>query len=445
MNKSLGSADLQLGAFAVSSTDAPLCAPTISPSRLSRAHSPRRVNRARSGFVAAAFRAGAFPKFLGAIQPSTLSVAALILSAVAIGCAAPGEPYERKAPTPVAITDLTAVQFGSEVQLTFTLPQQSLDKRPLQALPTIEIYRDFFKPPAPGEPAPKSPASPTLLVTIPSAMEDRYFVQGHIHFTDTFGPHDFEKHPDSLAVYTVRTQISEKKPSANSNVASVHVFAPFDAIADLTTQVTQAGIVLSWTPPARTLAGATLSVGVYHIYRGVPDPFAAPGDPSKLKSPLVKIADAQAPPFEDTQFEFGASYVYSVRSVAQYPDASVESSDSNLAALTPRDTFPPASPQELIVVLVPAQGDASAHLELSWAISPETDVAGYNVYRSEQEGTQGSRINMDLLLTPAFRDMNTQPGHRYFYTVTAVDRAGNESPASAAASSGVPASGQANP
>jgi hypothetical protein len=34
--------------------------------------------------------------------------------------------------------------------------------------------------------------------------------------------------------------------------------------------------------------------------------------------------------------------------------------------------------------------------------------------------------------------MNTMPGHRYFYTVTAVDRVGNESPASAAAPGEVP-------
>jgi hypothetical protein len=34
--------------------------------------------------------------------------------------------------------------------------------------------------------------------------------------------------------------------------------------------------------------------------------------------------------------------------------------------------------------------------------------------------------------------MNVVPGHRYFYTVTAVDRVGNESPASAAASGEVP-------
>jgi fibronectin type 3 domain-containing protein len=41
--------------------------------------------------------------------------------------------------------------------------------------------------------------------------------------------------------------------------------------------------------------------------------------------------------------------------------------------------------------------------------------------------------------------MNVVPGHRYFYTVTSVDRAGNESPASTAASGGVPVESQTSP
>jgi hypothetical protein len=364
---------------------------------------------------------------------------------IVVGCAAPGEPYERKPPTPVAITDLSAVQSGSDVLLTFTLPQEAVDNRPLAELPTIEIYRDFFAAPAAGEPTPKAAARPTLLVTIPAAMEDHYTVQGHIHFTDSLRPQDFAQHRDSLAVYTVRTQISEKKPSANSNVASVRVFAPLDAITDLRTEVTHAAIVLTWTPPGTSPAGSAPGLGVYHIYRGTADSATSTGPPAALKPLLVKIADAQGPPFQDTQFEFNASYVYSVRSVAQYPDAALESADSNLAAVTPRDTFPPAAPQELIVAWVPAQPDVPAHLELSWAISSETDIAGYNVYRSEQAAAPGSRVNMDPLPTPAFRDMNMQPGHRYFYSVTAVDRAGNESPASAAVSAGVPAEGQVTP
>jgi len=36
-----------------------------------------------------------------------------------------------------------------------------------------------------------------------------------------------------------------------------------------------------------------------------------------------------------------------------------------------------------------------------------------------------------LLPAPVYRDMSVQPGYRYWYSVTAVDRAGNESTPSA--------------
>jgi len=345
----------------------------------------------------------------------------------------------------MAVADLSAVQAGNDVVLTFTIPQQAVDRRPLDQLPSVEIYRDFQTP----EQAHPS-AHPVLLLTVPAAMVENYVEQGHFRFSDELRPEDFAQHRDGVAVYSVQTRVSEKKVSAASNLASVRIYPAAEAIADLRTEVTHAAVVLNWTSPGKTLAGTAPPIAVYHIYRGVPDTSAPAGPEPKLKSPLVKIADAQAPPFEDTQFEFGASYVYSVRSVAQYPGgATIESSDSNLAEVSPRDTFPPAAPQGLVVVLVPRQGDAPAHLELSWSISPETDIAGYNVYRSEQVGAAGLRLNgtgaEKLLPTPAFSDMNVQPGHRYFYTVTAVDRAGNESPASAVVSGDVPAESQAQP
>jgi fibronectin type 3 domain-containing protein len=60
-------------------------------------------------------------------------------------------------------------------------------------------------------------------------------------------------------------------------------------------------------------------------------------------------------------------------------------------------------------------------------MNPETDLAGYHVYRSEQQGTPGQLVTPDLLLSPAYRDTSVQFGHRYWYAVTAVDRSGNES------------------
>ncbi len=365
-------------------------------------------------------------------------------SALLTGCAAPGEPYERKPPTPVAITDLTAAQAGNDVDLTFTLPQQGVDRRPLPQLPEIEIYRDFAKLPEAGQAISVAPPNPTLLVTIPAAIEDKYTEQGHIHYSDSLRAEDLAQHPDSVAIYIVRTEISEKKPSANSNAVSVRVYPAPDAIADLKTEVTHPAVVLTWTAPEKTLVGSTPVISSYRIYRGEPEPGATAQD-MKLKSPLVKIGETQSPPYHDEQFAFGTAYVYSVRSVVQHSGEALESANSNLAMVMPRDTFPPAAPQGLLVVLVPRQGDTAAHLELSWAINPETDIAGYNVYRGDQEGTQGTRLNTDLLLTPAFRDMNVLPGHRYFYSVSAVDHTGNESPFSAIIFGEVPAESQATP
>jgi predicted phage tail protein len=215
-----------------------------------------------------------------------------------------------------------------------------------------------------------------------------------------------------------------------------------DPITDLGAEVIHQGIILTWTPPQKTAVGTVAPIALYRIFRREVTQTTAPSptpQASQSQKLSVQIGDCPAPPFRDTQIQFGKTYVYTVRSVVQYPDLQIESLDSPPITVSPLDTFPPAAPQGLVVVLVPAQGAAPAYLDLSWSISAENDIAGYNIYRTEQEGAPGQKQNPELLRTPAFRDMNTLPGHRYFYTVTAVDRVGNESPVSVPASGEVPA------
>jgi hypothetical protein len=373
------------------------------------------------------------------------AAAALACATVLAGCASPGEPTERKPPTPQAVTDLSAEQSGNDVVLTFTLPQEAADGRTLDEVPSIEIFRDF-EPAGASASQQAPPANPTLALTIPSGMVDRYSKGGHARLVDTLQASDFEGHPSTTAVYMVRTRVSPKRDSQNSNAVSLRLYPAADPIGDLKAEVTPSAVVLNWTPPQKTLVGPVTSVGPYRIYRAeIGPPPAGGAEASKAQPALVKIGEADAPPFSDAQAVFGATYEYSVRSMVQYPDAAIESGHSNLVTITPKDTFPPAAPQGLVVVLVPAQEATPAHLELSWAISPETDIAGYNVYRSEEAGVQGTRQNTELLIAPAFRDMNIQPGRRYFYSVTAVDRSGNESPASGIVSGGLAAEGQPTP
>jgi hypothetical protein len=353
-------------------------------------------------------------------------------------CAAPGEPYERKALTPTSVTDLAATQIGNDVVLTFTLPKESVDHRKLKQPPTIEIFRDFRSTPA-------APATPILLTTIPSDMVVHIAAKDTARYQDTLAPQNFAQHPDATVMYFVRTRTSDKKVSANSNAVTLRVIPAALPIADLQASVVHAGIDLHWTPPQKTLDGSAPSISTYRIYRAeakmaaaqVAPPFAAQKSP--VMPPLLHIGDSSGPPFRDLQTEFGQTYIYSIRSVISDGHLQIESADSNLVTVTPRDIFPPTTPQGLLVVLVPARDGSPAYLELSWSISADNDIAGYNIYRSEASGTPGQKLNPELLLTPAFRDMNVLPGRDYFYTVTAVDRARNESPASAPASGQLPA------
>jgi len=363
-------------------------------------------------------------------------------SSLLAGCASPGEPIERRPPVPRAVTDLAAQQSGNDVILTFTLPKETVDNRELKQPPAIEIYREFRAVPATGNSgsASTAPANSALHVTIPSGMVDHYVEQGRVHYADSVKAEDFSQHPGSEAVYTVRGRASTKRESADSNAAHLRVYPAPDAIEDVTAEITHSGVMLKWTAPAKTLVGPAPPLAGYRVYRAEAETTAptAAGETPALKSPLARVGTSDSPAYFDTQVEFDHTYVYSIRSVAQYPDIMLESAGSRWVVVAPKDIFPPAAPQGLVVALVPTQGGTPAHLELSWAISPETDIAGYNIYRSEQAGAQGTRLNEQLLQTPAFRDMNGLPGRRYFYNVTAVDRAGNESPASTPASAGIP-------
>jgi len=392
--------------------------------------------------------------------------AAIVCALCVAGCASPGEPYERKAPVPTAIANLAAEQHGDAVVLTFNMPKESVERRPLKEAPEVEVFRAFAPPnSASGAPSASLPSPrpvPVLCATIPAADLEKYGDRGYVRYADALRPEDLARRTGWIAEYTVRTRTSDRKESADSNFVDLIVYPAAEAVNDLSAGVTQSGVVLRWSAPQKTATGPAPQISAFRIYRAdrTPAPPAAAnsaeseGAGSKVaagvlvkpvtvasgaESPLLKIGESTSAEFQDAQAEFGRTYIYSVRSVVQYPNEMLESSDSNLVEVTPKDVFPPAAPQGLIVVLVPREGEAPATLDLSWAISPETDIAGYNVYRSEQEGVLGTRQNRELLLTSAFRDMNAEPGHRYFYSVTAVDRAGNESQPSVPVSSGVPA------
>lgn len=357
---------------------------------------------------------------------------------VLVGCAAPGEPTPPSHPVPVAVTDLSAQQAGDAVQLTFTLPGKTITGDKLAEPPAVEIHRGTLKPD--GTP---DNNSFRVVYTIPGSLMDNYAVEGHVRFADSVPPEETRAHPGVTLAYRVRTRASRKRASADSNTVTARVYPVPERIASVQSRTTESAIELSWSAPARTSGDDPLpTVSSYHVYRGELDPSSADvasKDLTQAKwiSLLTLLASSPTTSYRDTFFDFGKTYLYAIRSVVLAGGNELESSDSAPVIVTPRDVFPPAAPQSLVAAVLPGAAPGSLEVDLSWSINLETDLAGYRVYRSEEPGTRGQPLTPDLLPTPSYRDTSVQPGHRYWYSVTAVDRAGNESEPSAPADTGV--------
>ena len=344
------------------------------------------------------------------------------------GCGAPGEPTPPVPAVPAAITDLSAHQLGDGVQLSFTVPSNTITGARLASAPAVEILRGALKPEGPPD-----PKSFRVVYTIPGALVENYRFGDHMRFSDPMAPEETKVHPGATVAYLVRTRASQKRASADSNVVSLRVFPVPERISSFEARVTETAIELSWPAPSRTSAGDPLPAKIaYRIYRSEINPADATRSP-EVPSPgrrdveAAPLATVDSERYSDTAFTFDHTYVYTARSVIQVENNSVDSADSESLTVTPHDTFPPAPPQGIVTAVLPGAMQGQLVVELSWSINLETDLAGYYVYRSEQEGIRGQLVKPDLLLTPAVRDTAVEPGHRYWYTVTAVDRAGNES------------------
>ena len=347
------------------------------------------------------------------------------------GCGAPGEPTPPSPPVPQAVLDLSAKQLGDGVLLVFTMPGKGTLGERLPQVPGFEVLRGTQR----GDGTPDARTF-RVVDTVPGALVSRYQQRGQVQFVDPVSPSDPQLRSGRPLIYTVRTFVSAKHPSLNSQDVALRLYPVAEAIGSLDALVTEQGIQLKWPAPARTSSGEALAgVKEYHVYRGELNgtPGAIPAAQSAQtlwKSPLQQLGTSGTNEYLDSGFDYGRTYAYLVRSATDSPAGPLESSDSPQAVVTPKDTFPPAAPEDVVATIQPGPGRGSLLVELSWSINLEPDLAGYRVYRSEEENGRGSLLTANLLPSPAYRDTSVQTGQHYWYTVTAVDQAGNESPRS---------------
>jgi hypothetical protein len=132
----------------------------------------------------------------------------------------------------------------------------------------------------------------------------------------------------------------------------------------------------------------------------------------------------------DRDVQPGQEWCYVVRSAASIEPV-IESAPSPEVCVAVKDVAAPAAPAGLAALV----GETA--IDLSWSPSGEADLAAYRVYRAA-----GDQAPQRLAEVPAgtteWKDKSPGRGGPHTYTVTAVDRAGNESAPSGPAEAHLP-------
>ena len=224
--------------------------------------------------------------------------------------------------------------------------------------------------------------------------------------------------------YAIRYVNASGQRAAFSNFLSIEPAVRVAQAPTLSTdlKIAEDSIALSWQPPAANIDNSTpVNLLGYNVYRTDESQTEPANQP--LNSELISGTQ-----YADKNFQFGNNYRYIIRAVSLGTGgAQVESLNSNAVSVSPKDIFPPAAPERPSVA---APEPNSARLAIFFAANKETDIAGYNIYRSTDPDLpkqNWTKLNQSLLTRTTYQDDRVESGKTYYYYIVAVDKAGNVS------------------
>lgn len=410
-------------------------------------------------------------------------VAALLMAA-GIGCGMAAAPQPPSLQLPKPVTDLKAERVGNQVQLTWTMPKETTDNLKLKlpvpvrlCVQTVSRECDTVGniQAVPGKPATFTCALPPTL-----ALGPLHTITYQVFAQNAQGRAAGASNDAPALAGMAPPQVL----GLAAQVVPQGVLLHWQPVPDLP-QGTVFEIQRTWlnppakqapapattrtTPPQKASSPAIASSHppkATHAHTGTPQK-EIPGPVQPIEQTLLvhpPAGPAAAPSAApaaiqdpgaalDASIQWGQAYRYTVARVVQRPASPAKGSVTTQAlsmriqgqpsqpiVILAKDSFPPATPQRLSAVPVSAAmtGGAPA-VDLSWSANAEPDFAQYRVYRRDLTGNTTQNATRQqiapapgthasaLLVTPAFRDAPVTPGHRYAYSVTAVDTSGNES------------------
>ncbi len=307
--------------------------------------------------------------------------------------------------------ELSASQLGNRVILSWMMPARNAADASILNIDHIDVYRLIEPLNTPPYLTEENFASrSTLIDSVPIKPTD--FARKLLTYSDTL---EFAGQNARLR-YAVRFVNKSGQKAAFSNILSIE---PTSAVADkpfnLTAEVLEAAIKLNWNAPKTNVDGSKpANILGYNVYVSVD------GNESKIKN-STPITGTE---FFDKVFQFGVKYKYFIRTVSLGGGKPIESNGSEIIEVLPRDIFAPSSPSAVTIAAAPN------NLSIFFAVNPERDIAGYNIFRStnpNQKKSEWTLLTAEPTKTNTFQDTKVESGKTYYYYLTAVDTSGNSS------------------
>ena len=310
------------------------------------------------------------------------------------GCGSVGDPRPPLLNIPGRVEDFAAWQEGARLQARWTWPVLGSEGQIYRRLERFEVWAVDFPDEAPAPPADVWEQHGQVIVTTGAGELAETAPGGSVSVSVSL-----RERVGKRTLFAVRGVSDRGRAGAWSAPTAFHVVEPPPAPDSLSAEAMPEGVVLRWQAAAHAAS--------YEVERRIGDGEFAPLTQTAVLEHL------------DRRPVWGEPHHYRVRGLRS-SDAPrpVAGERSEPFSLTPEDRFPPAAPRELRAVATPTG------VELSWTSNEELDLAGFLVLRD------GERLNAEPLEPAAYSDRSAAPGTLYRYSVIAVDRLGNESPAS---------------
>ena len=375
-------------------------------------------------------------KFLG--KPFAPIALCLVLS----GCAQLGAPLPPSLELPKAPTDLRFTRKGNHVSLTWSEPTLTTDRQSVRYLGPTLVCRSLDTEitacgnPVAMLPAPAAAPAPKSHSIRPKPQRPAPQKPALEAYTDTLPTSLIQPNPSAEITYAVEVLNRNARGAGLSNRIHVPAILTLPPPADLSANLTGNGVTLNWTSTGEPQNHGNNAASIQYLYR------IYRRDESSGKDSIAgEIPVGQPGPehFTDSGFEWEKTYLYRVTAVTivKRPDSEiqVEGDDTPPLRVVAHDIFPPSVPSGLQAVYS-GQGQ-KPFIDLIWAPVTNSDLAGYNVYRSEA-GAEPVKLNSEPVKSPAYRDFAVTSGKTYTYSISAIDVRGNQSQRSEPASESVP-------